>query len=324
MTTAQLRTLARATTSIAGSGDALIELVAREPRGLDRFLQELAVDDRIDQSLRLQAVTTLGRNTSPSSLQGLRAALTVDDPDVEQRAIERLGKVGTADDIELLRQRRSGNRTTQRVLRTAKSFLSYRHRLGTYRIDAPKNRIAAADDAADPIRTTTPTSKMIDRIELATPPVPGINLVPTPLRRLVCGGGEYALMWNSEFGGAAAATLADQQGIPAVLVEFNNETGVYSPSYYLFADPTGHGRVRLAGLRGSGHVGLVGSATIDADQLRFEINATETPIEHPLTVSGSYDLDSAAVRFEVANVESRFSQTQQRRRKRPRLVRQPS
>jgi hypothetical protein len=131
-------------------------------------------------------------------------------------------------------------------------------------------------------------------------------------------------MWNSEFAGAAAATLADQQGIPAVLVEFNNETGVYSPGYYLFADPTGHGRVRLAGLRGSGRVGLVGSATIDADQLRFEINATETPIEHPLTVSGSYDLDSAAVRFEVANVESRFSQTQQRRRKRPRLVRQPS
>ena len=210
------------------------------------------------------------------------------------------------------------------MLRTAKSFLSYRHRLGTYRIDAPKHRIAADTDAADPIRTTTPTSKMIDRIELVAPPVPGIALVPTPLRRLVCGGGEYALMWNSELGGAAAATLADRQGIPAVLVEFNNETGVYSPVYYLFADPSGHGRARLAGLRGSGRVGLVGNANIEADQLRFEINATETPIEHPLTVSGTYDLDSGTIRFQVVSVESRFSQPQQRLRKRPRLVQRPS
>jgi hypothetical protein len=326
LTTAELRAIVRAVPTAAGSDAALGELVARQPRGLNGLLRDLVLDERTDQALRLNAVAVLGRDTSQSSRQGLRAALAVTDEEVGQRVIERLGKVGTADDIDLLRGVRTGNRTTQRVLRTAKSFLSYRHRLGVYRIDEPKARLGVDADggSSSPIRTTTPTSTMLDRMELVPPPIPGIAYVPTPIRRLVCGGGDYALVWNAELAGTGAATLADRQGIPAVLVEFNEETGVYAPAYYLVADPTGRGRARLAGLRGSGRVGLVGTAQVDDALLRFELNATDAPIEHPLTVSGSYDLASGAIRFDVAVVADRFSERQRRQRKQPRPVRPPS
>jgi hypothetical protein len=321
--TAELRAFVRSVPSRPGAAEALSEIVAREPRGLTRLLKDLALDERLDQPLRLGAVAALGRTTSPSSLDGLRAALGAGDDEVAQRAIERLGKVGTAADLELLVQVRTGNRTTQRVVRAAKTFLSYRHRLGRYRVDEPKHRISADAGTAVPIRSTTPTAKMTDRIELVPPRVPGIALHPTPLRRLVCGVDEYALMINEHLAGAAAATVAELQGVPAVLVMFNSETGAFEPAYYLLTDPAGHGRFRLAGLRGSGRVGLSGTGEVADGRLHFEVNATETPLEHPLTVSGSYDLESGALRFEVAIVADRFSERQQRLRKQPRLVARP-
>jgi HEAT repeats len=322
MTTAELRAAVRGTPSPAGSAIALAELVAREPRGLNRLLVELALDARTDQALRLTAVAALGRNVNPSSLEGLRAALGAGDEEVERRAIERLGKVGTPADLELLRPLRTGNRTTQRVLRAAKSFLSYRHRLGRYRVDDPKNHIAADIRTAAPIRTTTPTAKMINRLELRPPPVPGIALQATPLRRLLCGRDEFSVFITDEFVGAAAATVAERQGVLAVVARYNNEIGADTPAYYLLADPTGRGRFRLVGMRGSGRIGLAGSGEVAGGQLRFEVNATETPLEHPLTIAGSYNLERGVVRFELAVVEARFSERQQRLRKQPSPVRQ--
>src|SRR5262245_6210121 len=91
-------------------------------------LKSMALDVRIDQSLRLAAVVALGERASPAALGGLRAAVVdAGDEVVTQRAIERLGKVGAAADIDVLRSVRTGNATTQRMLRTAKCFVSYRH-----------------------------------------------------------------------------------------------------------------------------------------------------------------------------------------------------
>jgi hypothetical protein len=322
LSTADLRALVRAERSSKVGGAAVAELIARRPRGLTRLLTELALDDRADQGVRVNAVAGLGSSGARPSLEGLRAALLTNDESVERRAIERLGKIGTAEDLELLKSIRTGNRTTQRVLRSAKCFLSYRHRLGTYRVD--ELTAAAADvGVATPIRATTPTAKMLDRMELVAPSVPGISVAPTPVRRLVCGGGDFALMWSDEFTGAGAATIVERQGIPAVLLGFNYETGAYTPAYYFFTDPARGSRFRITGLRGSGRVGLVGRGELDDEELRFEVNATEAPIEHPLTVTGRYQLESGTVRFDDAVVEPRFSARQQRLRKQPRRERRP-
>lgn len=321
--TAQLRALVRSGPLTPGRSEAFIELVTREPRGLNRTLASLALDPDVDQAMRVKAVAALGRNASPSSLTGLRTAITADDPTVVQRAVERLGKVGVPDDLDRLRGVRTGDPVTQRTLRTAKCFLSYRHRLGAYRNDGPKQRLAATSAEAVEIETGPPTRAMTNRLELLEARVPGIRLSPRPARRLVCGGNELALMMNQELLDSGLATLADHQGLPAVLVRYNEETGGYDPAYYLMTDPVRGGKFRILGVRGSGRVALSGAGDVGATTVTFEVNATENPLEHPLTVLGTWDLDRDSVRFDAVIVEAQYSDRQQRRRKQPKPVERP-
>jgi hypothetical protein len=245
------------------------------------------------------------------------------DEVVTQRAVERLGKVGVAADIDVLRSVRTGNATTQRMLRTAKCFVSYRHRLGDYRLDEPKQRLPAEAAKAAEIVTGAATKTMLSRMELVAPPVPGVDLIAEPAKRLDCGTNEFALMLNRQIVNSGLGSLAERQGLPAVIVRYNEETGAYEPAYYLLADPIRGGRFRLAGVRGSGRPGLFGSGVVEEKSVRFEVNATELPLEHPLTIRGTYDLATGAVRIEVALVESRFSDRQANRRHQPRLVTRP-
>lgn len=320
---AELRARVRSGPQTPGRSEAFIELVTREPRGLNRTLATLALDPDVDQAMRVKAVAALGRNASPSSLDGLRAAIAVDDAAVVQRAIERLGKVGTAEDLDRLGGIRTGDAAAQRVLRTAKCFLSYRHRLGTYRLDVPKQRLAATSDEAVAIDVGPPTKAMSSRLELLEAQVPGVRLSPRPARRLVCGANELALMINQELLDDGMRTLADRQGLPAVLVRYNEETGAHDPAYYLMTDPIRGGRFRILGVRGSGRTALHGTGTVDDGAVSFDVNATENPLDHPLTVRGTWDLGSAAVRFDTAMVEPKFSDRQQGRRKQPRPVERP-
>lgn len=286
-------------------------------------LRSMALDGRIDLSSRLVAVVALGARSSRAALDGLRAVVEADDEVVVQRAVERLGKVGTPADVDTLRAVRTGDATTQRVLRAAKCFLSYRHRLGAYRIDEPKQRLEAASTMAAPIVVGAATKKMTSQMELVPPPVPGVDLMASPARRFECGSNEFALLLNRQIVESGPASLAERQALPAVLTRYNEETGAYDPAYYLLADPIRGGRFRLTGVRGSGRAGLAGSGVVGEKTIEFEINATDVPLDHPLTVRGSYDLASGAVRVDVALVEPRFSDRQQRRRKQPRLVTRP-
>lgn len=287
-------------------------------------LKSMALDSRIDQSLRLAAVVALGERASHAALDGLRAAIVdAGDEVVTQRAIERLGKVGVAADIDVLRSVRTGNATTQRMLRTAKCFVSYRHRLADYRLDEPKQRLAAEEAKAAEIVTGAATKTMLSRMELVAPPVPGVDLIAEPAKRLDCGTNEFALMLNRQIVNSGLGSLAERQGLPAVIVRYNEETGAYDPAYYLLADPIRGGRFRIAGVRGSGKAGLFGTGVVEDTTIRFEVNATELPLDHPLTVTGSYDIATGAVRIEQAVIEPRFSQRQMQQRTQPRLVTRP-
>ncbi|MFC7450661.1 HEAT repeat domain-containing protein [Rhodococcus daqingensis] len=290
--------------------------------GNDALLR-LALDSGIDQAARLKAVVAMGARTSPSSLQGLRAVVATDDPAVQRRAIERLGKLGTPDDLELLRQVQTDNPITQQWLRTATAFVSYRHRLGTDRLDLPKIRVAAEATAAAPIRSGAPTEAMFNRMERLAPAVPGIRLAPQPIRRFECGSSELALMLNQNVIDDGAATLPERQAVLAVLLRYNIETGAYDPAYYFLTDPSGSGSFSVSGARSSGRVGVHGTGSVDGTVMRFEVNATESPDEHPLDVTGSFDLATGALDFEIARVEPRFSELQQQGRRQPRLIDRP-
>ncbi|MCZ4588217.1 HEAT repeat domain-containing protein (plasmid) [Rhodococcus opacus] len=286
-------------------------------------LLRLALDSGIDQAARLKAVVAMGAGTSPPSLQGLRAVVATADPAVQRRAIERLGKLGTPNDLEFLRQIRTDNPVTKQWLRTATAFISYRHRLGTDRLDSPRVRVAAETTEAAPIRSGAPTEAMTNRMRRLVPAVPGIRLAEEPVRRFECGSSELALVLNQDVIDDGAATLPERQALLAVLLRYNNETGAYDPAYYFLTDPSRSGTFRVSGARSSGRVGVHGTGSVEGTVMRFEVNASESPDEHPLTVTGSFDLATGALDFETARVEPRFSELQQQGRKQPRLIDRP-
>jgi hypothetical protein len=318
-TNRELRALLRAAPRTPGRVTALAELVQREPRGINRTLTELALDDTLDQPMRVEAAAALGREATPSALEGLRAIIGVDDEVVAQQAIERLGKVGSAADLEVLRAVRTGNATTQRVLRAAKCFLSYRHRLGAYRVDTPKQRVAATPAATELI-TGAPTKAMRSRFEIIPPRVPGISLGTQPLRRLQCRTRELAVLVDESVVAAGPASMLERQAAPVVITRYNTETGVDDPAYYVLTDPQASEAFRIVGVRPSGRAAWHGTGTVAGTTVTFEVNATEQPIDHPLTVSGRYGSTTSTLRFDVALVDPTYSDAQQGRRRKPRPI----
>ena len=318
-TDAQLRSLVAAAPRTPGRETALAELVTRAPRGLDRYLTTLALDPALDQGTRVEAVAALGRATTAAALAGLREALTSDDDFVTRRAIERLGKVGERADLDRLRERRPATTREDGVLRTAKIFLSYRHRLGAFRVDAPKRTLAASEAATD-LQAGPPSARMRERVALLPPRVPGIALAAEPAREIECGAEELAV---SLVEGVDLTSLDREQAVVAVVSRVNDETGALDPAYYLLADPVGPGRVRLSGVRGSGAVVLAGTATLSDGGADFTLAATERPAAHPFTVTGRLDGGSREVRLDTARADVAFAPVQQGRRRTPRPARPP-
>lgn len=313
-----LRALVRAAPPTPGRVEAFGDLIARRPPGLNRTLRALALDSTLDQPMRLRAVSALGAEPSPASLRALREVVDVDDEPVRQRALARLGKIGTVDDLATLKTVRTGNRTTQRVLRAAKQFLSYRHGVGEYRLDAPRRTFAAGTEEAVVMRTGALTKTLRTRLDARSVNVAGIDLATDRAWRVECPQSTFVFVADRSHVGEAMASLAQRQAMPGVLVKEHPETGAFEPAFYIMTDPDGHGGFHVFGVRGSGAVALYGKGAVEGDTVSFDVKATEAPIVPPLTVRASYTMTSDRIRFEMAAVESKFADAQQRRRRQPR------
>ena len=311
---AELRRLVRAAPRTPGRADAIAGLVEQRARGLNRLLTELATDESLDQPMRLEAVTALGREATSTARGGLRAALDAGDPRVRQRAIASLGKTGAAEDLELLKAVRTGNRVTHRVLRAAKLMLSYRHGLGEYRLDVPSRLHGADEDRAVEIPMRRLSAAAAERLAVSAP---GVDLRRKDAVRLRCGGEEHVVAVTSRAAGGQAETLTERQGLPAVLLSENIETGRFEPAYYFVTDPAAGGRFHIHGLRASGRPALYGTGTLVDGVVRFEVKAMETPLEPPITVTGTYTVATGVLDFDVAVSEPRLSERQRRMRRAP-------
>lgn len=317
-TTRDLRALVRAAPKTPGRIEAFAELVAQKPAGLNRTLRSMALDPDLDEPMRLRAVSALATVPTAASRSALRDLVQADDETVRQRAVGRLGKIGAADDLDALKAVRSGNRTTQRVLRTAKCFLSYRHGLGEYRHDVPRRTFAAASEEAVAMRTGRLTKALQAKLDARQVNVPGADRAMERAWRVECSQAAFVFVADRALDGDGMGALAERQAMPGVLVEENPETGSFDPAFYIMTDPDGHGGFHVFGVRGSGAVALYGRGDVDGDSVTFEVKATERPIVPPVTVNAAYSMSTGRLRFDVATVEPRFSDAQQKRRRRPR------
>ena len=86
-----------------GRSEALLELVQANPRQLKRTLRTLALNPDLDTGMRLEALAAIGQHAEATSLATLREAVGDADSAVSNRAIERLGKLGTSVDLDALK-----------------------------------------------------------------------------------------------------------------------------------------------------------------------------------------------------------------------------
>jgi hypothetical protein len=312
----ELRELIRSGPQTPGRDDAFLELVNQEPPNLTQTLRSLVTDPEIDRSMRLNAVTALGRTPLPGSLDGLRDALDVDDQVVVQRAVERLGKVGGPHELDALRGVRTGNATTHRALRASKCFLSYRHGLGTYRFDLPRAVVEAGDDAVA-LRTGGLIKALREHIDRHGVNVPMMAWDADDAWRIECPDVPTVVLLNRAMTGADMRSVSERQALVGVVAQPNPETAVFEPAFYLVTDPAGRGAFHLFGVRESGVVALYGRGMVD-DDIQVEVGATETPHVHPVDIRAVYHPDRSTLRFDAARIAPRLSARQLARRQHPR------
>jgi len=313
---AHLRAAVRGSAGAGAARHALAALIEREPRGLDAFLRDIALDPEAGDTVRVEAAAALGRHATTSSADALAAATAADDPMVVRQAVAQLGRIGRPADLATLDGVQTNDPATTRVLNTAKRFLSYRHGLGEYRHDTEGAGLAAEASRAVPVAAEPLNDQQIRELLAEATPLPGVALSLRSGLGIRCDGGEYVLLLTDDFA-AGNHRLADRQALPAVLFGRSRETQALAPDYWFMTDPVGEDRFHVFGVRDSGRVGLYGTGTESAGIVRFEVRATKTPLEPPLTVAGSYDVETGALQVTVAMTETRLTPAQRRLRRSP-------
>lgn len=316
LTTAELRNIIRGQRGVIGPTAAFHELARRRPRGITSTLVSLARDTELSKSIRGMAIAALGDAQTPTGLSVLRDTIgDGGDPDLRRLAIDRLGKSGTADDLDLLASITGGNAALRRTVRAAKLALSYRHELGEYRHDVPSRRSLPGDAAAEPIVFGRLTVKQRSSIERGAVRAPGLRLDLARPTRVRCGDGrEYVLAFNPRLD---ATTFARTQLVGGALLARNPETNVLQPLYRIDADPRSSTSMHLIVVRPSGRTTAYGTATLAGSHLVFDIAATTEPSFHPFVVEGTFDLASYRISVDRAETAAEFSARQQRRRRQP-------
>ncbi|WP_298918775.1 HEAT repeat domain-containing protein [uncultured Roseobacter sp.] len=317
--TKKLMSLARSPAGTAGRALAFAELVEAAPRNLTGFLKNIALDKETDIGLRSKAIGAIGERATPAALEVLRSSLKLKHPMLKRRAIERIGKVGTAADLKLLKSLKSDDPATRKTIRSAQVFLSYKHGLGAFRLDAQTSTLPASS-ATTQLATIRPASSEVAARLFKLVRVPGLKLAAQAPTELICGSHRYALF--SVKGVNLQTELTHQQAIPVVVTEENIETGLYEPMYYILTDPVGRGRIRISVIRPSGRLMLSGIGTQETDAVTFALEAAVDSFHPPTSVVGRVGKDGVPMLQSVLT-QTRFAKAQAKRLKRPKLQVQP-
>ncbi len=292
--------------------DALEVLIDRAPRGLTGFLSEVALDDDIRLDVRLSAVGALGTSDSPTAIDGLVAALNTPVQPIVRRAAQRLGTLGGSAQLEDLKAVRTGNSATQDAVRFAKQLISYRHRLGQYRLTVPTQRVRADPSAAERIPVTAPSKQKRAALEeRVSEPVLGLRLTTTGARELSCSGEAMSVLPSRDLVDDGPRWLLDGQAAPAAVLQRNPETGAYFPSHIVLTEPASGGGLQVHVARSSGIVVLTGRGAVRDDAITFELAAVPTPHLPPTTITGSYDGRQGFL-FDTILIDRRLSPAQLR------------
>lgn len=279
--------------------DALLGIKHLELRGSplrDHTLTDLM--QRIDTApqVRRTIATICGRRGTPHDRALLAAALADRDALVVRNAAKSMGRVGSEVELKLLEALPRHAGETQAAIDFAKSLVSYRHRLGRYRLAVPPpNALLHADGAVD-VAVEDETRRR-EAVAEAALHQPWLQLSPSGGVLLECQGARVLVAFTKPFADAdALRSLASRDAQPIVILQTGLSNQRFAVAQFILTHPH-EGAVALLGTRPGGAPTYAGTARLDGDEITFSLRSIATRYAAAIEFAGSCTLKTSMLQL---------------------------
>jgi hypothetical protein len=268
----------------------LRETIRRVPGGLRQTLETIAADPQRPADVRTIAVVGLSTLRDGRSIGALLVAAKSGDAGLARRAVEALGRLGTATTLAELRRLRVPPGPAARGLAFARSLVAYRHGIDGERLALPPR---AALTTIDPGRAVAlPVARLAPQAWSALKPTlqgAEATLAPTerPPIEIRCGTERLLLMVNPQLDGAGAGRALGRPLVAAVLMKHSPTLARWYVAEYVFAHPARDGTVQLIGARPTGSVVHGGSLSNGGAAWSLNLQALDSPLAAPSRITAT-------------------------------------
>jgi hypothetical protein len=217
----------------------------------------------------------------------LKAAKSKDD-ELARRAIESLGKIGTASTLARLGRLRGSTPRVRKSIAFARSLLAHRHGVKGWALKLPRGaRMMPFDsDRAVALNSKTLSSKEWPAIKRSLRVVKEV-VPPTdkPPLAFQCGSEQYLLLVNPLLERGVSAM--SRPLVAAALVKFSRATDRWYVAEYFLCDSSRSGQARIVGARPTGTIVHAGLAVAEREDVRVELQSLDSPLTMPTSISAA-------------------------------------
>jgi hypothetical protein len=267
--------------------DSLGEVIRRNPSNLRGILERIVASTARPNELRRIASLTLGQLQDARSIPALLSAAKSKDDALSRRAVEALGRVGTAETLIPLGRLRKAAPEVRKSLAFARSLIAYRHGVKGWSLKLPRSAIVAPVDSD---QAATLSGKPLSRkawgelrpslrvIKEVLPPGDKAPLAFT------CGKDEFVLLVNPSLESGWAPAM-NRPLVAAALLKRSRAQQQWFVAEYFFCDPVRAGRARVIGARPTGTVVHTGAAVTEDGDVHVSLQSLDTPLAMPMTIT---------------------------------------
>lgn len=258
------------------------------------ILTQIVQNSKEDSRLRLQSVKGLGHLPGPEAEQSLIHSLAIKEEVIHIRAIQALGRIGTSNGLEALRQlTMPASPAESKAVRLAKALISFRHDLNQGDMPFVPGRTGMPVNISETLPVTVVRVKS-RKVKTARDALEGgeygISVHEKSGMEVKCGRARWVLLLNELVAGRGLAkAIVDRKMILGLLARYARENRTYSVQYILLSRPRADTSVELMGYRSDGTHCYSGTVAVRQKYLDFSVSDLDRPGTAPAIITGSID-----------------------------------
>jgi len=295
-------------------------LLQRGSKQAPQVLSNAILDTSAPTELRSMAAVALGRDTTQEKVL-LKSIETNKDPAVLRRIAQSLGRIGTPESLDTLRQIRLRPESlyAQNVL-FACTLISCRYGLGQYLMQRPaKDDILKLDErrGVDLDFEQLAPNDVKETLPLLSQTLPAINVSEKAASALTCLGSRLWVLLNEEMVSPdAERRVLANNAVMAVVVKREHCPEGWHVFEYILSQPGKEGHIDIFGVRPAGVSTHFGQVKIGEKDATVQLDAVNTPYALPLVFEAVYNKKEVALKITKA-ISAKQPAKNQRRPKVP-------